>query len=407
MSDKEKWMVSAELRESINGRKPNQVEAYEHTGMVGDKTILRLLNHLSHYYDPSAAADHYDEIEPSDLPSKVERSKLFRLLLRGEATETLSRAIHNNDPLTQSAAIGDPGSRSDISGLRAIDKLTDLIGIPAPLFYVFGEPGSGKTNVSLLMAQLWKREHPDGKIISNIRTLESADEWIPSYGRLMEIIDDQTETIDGGGITAKDSADPILFIFDEASSHASGRGKAGHQAGKKLGPMVYKIRKSKAGMIIIGHDGKDVHPSVRTLATVMQRYRGEVKKATLWEDVKDRQGRGKIMELDGIPETDYVYDDLEATAWSWDKTQYESRDDKIEAKANRKAHSIARDLADEKALEWAGKLADMEDLDTSSRIDLAAKIHESDADHSQNEISEVLDISQSAISRRLKQLKNE
>jgi hypothetical protein len=62
--------------------------------------------------------------------------------------------------------------------------------------------------------------------------LQEKDEWIPSYPDLMDWMKQDEEAVLNGGGTRK------LFIFDEASSHASGRGKDGYQAGQKLGPMV-------------------------------------------------------------------------------------------------------------------------------------------------------------------------
>ncbi|MFW5903145.1 MAG: 3-hydroxyacyl-CoA dehydrogenase family protein, partial [Halolamina sp.] len=125
---------------------------------------------------------------------------------------------------------------------------------------------------------------PDDAILaSNISTWEEADEWCPSYGSLRELLDRNLERLPEGGVTAREDAVPILFVFDEASSHASGRGQDGYEAGQKLGPLVYKIRKARAGLIIIGHDGKDVHPAVRTQALVIQKFRGEVKRAEVYE----------------------------------------------------------------------------------------------------------------------------
>jgi hypothetical protein len=168
--------------------------------------------------------------------------------------------------------------------------------------------------------------------------------------------------MDSGGETLRDGAAPRLFVFDEASSHASGRGKVGHEAGAKLGPLVYKIRKANCGLIIIGHDGKDVHPAVRTLATVVQKFRGEVKKAELFEDVQNRQGVGHIMSLRGIPETDYSYDDKEATSWSWETAETPEQADR-EAVLE-EARSMAADMEESHVRRLAHR------LDTDPVLDL-------------------------------------
>lgn len=362
-------MVSAELRETVNGNKPQRLEAHKHTARAGDDLTRKLLSYLVTHYDPHVAAAQYDEIEPQDMPSQADACRLFRDVLGIEETETLSRAVHQGDVQTQSAAVGDPAAQSDISGLKAIQELIDLLAIPAPIIYIFGEPGSGKTNFALLLAQLWQREQGDDATIgSNIRTWEEADEWHPSYGSLRSRLDEQTKQLPEGGITAHEDASPYLFVFDEASSHASGRGEDGYEAGMKLGPLVYKIRKAQAGLVIIGHDGKDVHPAVRTLATVVERYRGEVKKATVYEDVVERQGRNEIMSLTGIPQTDMVYDDKEATSWEWHDEPTE--EDAIEARALEMAEDLAQEMTDDEREKYAYRMytADWMDL---SQMDVA------------------------------------
>ena len=363
--EKEKWMASAEVREWTRGNKPQQPEeVHSHVGLVGDDRVRDLLSTLAQHYDPDVAAELAgEEIEAADMPPRIEQTQLYRMLLQREGTETLTRAIHQGETQTQSFAVGDPAAQSDISGIGAIQELTDMLTTSAPIFYIFGEPGSGKTNFALLLAQLWAREHPDGELGSNIRTWEEADEWHPSYGHLRRWLDEQTKELPEGGITRREDANPRLFVFDEASSHASGRGKAGAEAGKKLGPLVYKIRKANAGLIIIGHDGKDVHPAVRMLATVVQRNRGELKRADLYEDVKDREGRGKIVSLTGIPQTDYTYDDGEATSWSWD--DLEDADD--QQLTREQAQELAEDMHEQHLRRLAYTLATADWVEMTQR----------------------------------------
>lgn len=365
----EKWMVSAEVSETIRGNKPQSLEANPFTGLVGDDLVRALLSHIYRHYDPHVAAAQYDDLEPSDMPSTADALEAVRDLLAEEETETLTRAIHQGDVQTQSAAVGDPAAQSDISGLKAIQELIDLLAVPAPIIYIYGEPGSGKTNFALLLAQLWQREQGEAATLgSNIRTWEEADEWHPSYGSLRSRLDRQTKQLPEGGITAKEDADPYLFVFDEASSHASGRGEDGYEAGQKLGPLVYKIRKARAGLVIIGHDGKDVHPAVRTMADVVERYRGEVKRATVYEDVENRQGVNQIMELSGIPETDMRYDDEEATSWEWDDAPV---DDRAEEQALEQARELAQDMVEEEQRKLAWRLDTADYLDIS-QDDIAA-----------------------------------
>jgi len=335
-------------RQNLEDRDP---EEYPHAGVVGSHRVRRLLDALTDYYDPEVAARTVEGTDPEQLPPRIEDTRLYEMLIGREATETLTRSIHNGDEQTQSYFAGAPDQTRDVSGLGAITELEEHVGRSAPIIYIFGEPGSGKTNFGLLLSQLWMREHPEGEIGSNIRTWQECDRWIPRYPELDEWLGENLEEMDSGGTTQAEDANHRLFVFDEASSHASGRGKQGYEAGKLLGPLIYKIRKTRAGLIIIGHDGRDVHPAVRTLATVVERNRGEVKKATLWEDVKDREGRGKIMDLSGIPETDYRYDDGEATSWSWDT---EEEDEGVDIE---RVESMAEDMAEREVKKLGARLA--------------------------------------------------
>lgn len=300
-------LPSVDAREWVRGNKPTDPTAYPHAGEVDDGKVRRLMSLMAEHYDPDPEAD---------MPARIDDTRLYRILRRVAATDTATKAVRSGHDYTLSYLVGNPGRKSDISGIKAIKRIEDMLLSPAPIIYIWGEPGSGKTNIALLLAQLW-HQHYDGEMASNIRTWVEQDEWIASYPQLNDWLSDQTRDISGGGSTRREDAEHRLMIFDEASSHAAGRGQQGYETATKLAPLVKKIRKARAGLIIIGHDGKDVAPSIRTLATTIERRRGQVKRAWIWESVTDRQGEGLIAELTGVPETDYRYDDGEATSWRW------------------------------------------------------------------------------------------
>lgn len=352
---------SAAAREHARGRiDAAPPEEYPHAGLVRDDTLRRLLDSLMTYYDPHMAAemvaDDGETPVPEEMPPTADETRLYRHILRRQATGTLSTAVRNGDETTISYFTGAPDTRSDISGLSAISTLESEMLADAPIIYIFGSPGSGKTNFALLLAELWKKHREEGEIGTNIRTWDEADEWIPRWGALESWIDTQLVSIEGG-VTQAEGAAPRLFVFDEASSHAAGHGEQGYETREKLAPLVYKIRKARAGLIIIGHDGKDVHPAIRTMATCVERRQGELKRAVLWEDVIDRQGRHKIVELAGIPETSYNYDDKEATAWSWTGGEQEEREKEEEIR------ELAKELSKKEMRRLAAALATDEVLD--------------------------------------------
>jgi hypothetical protein len=88
--------------------------------------------------------------------------------------------------------------------------------------------------------------------------------------------------------------------------------------------LAYKIRNYGGAPIIIGHNGKDVHPLIQEFGTAI--HKESKKAATFYDDVKNRRGVGEQLANEGIPPTDYRYDDKEPTAWSWDSHVTEEPD---------------------------------------------------------------------------------
>lgn len=329
---------SAAAREHSRGRiDAAPPEEFAHSGLVDDETARRLLSSIARYYDPVTASEylreeHDREIYPEDLPDSYEDLDLYRRILRTHATDAAHQAVEEGNDVRLSYLTGKPDMSHDISGLGAIETLRErLIKTPAALNFIFGEPGSGKTNLALLLGELWTQEYPDGEVASNIRTWSESDRWIPRWPALDEWISSNLERSDSGALLRAEGADPQLFVFDEASSSARGGGKQGFETRDKMVPMLTKARKSNTSVIIIGHDGKDVHPSIRSMATIIERRRGEVKRATLYEDVVERSGRNEIMEIEGIPETSYTYDDKESSYWSWETQGEDPRADSSES----------------------------------------------------------------------------
>ncbi|MFB6120972.1 MAG: ATP-binding protein [Halobacteriaceae archaeon] len=297
----------AQFREHAEGYGQRDPEVREHTGRVQDPQLSRYLSILSQEYDPSELPT---EVRAA-MPARVESTEMYRRTLRNESTAVAREAMDHGDTQTLKLMTGDANQRADISGMQALMDVEDLLDREAILWYIFAPPGSGKTDFACLAGQLWKRTHPGGEVASNIRTLRESDEWIANYPDVMDWFKQDQDAVMNGEGTHK------LFIFDEASSHASGRGKSGAEAGAKLAPLVYKVRKYGGSIIIVGHDGGDVHPAIRVMAEAV--HKEGKKSATIYETVKNRKGRGQILSIDGIPPTDWRYNDKEATAWEWER----------------------------------------------------------------------------------------
>lgn len=342
------WEAALEAREYARGRKPDEPEMHSHAGLVDDDRIRRLLSHLANHYDPRAH---------EDMPRSVEDTRLWNLLLSTESTESIQEAVYSGRGSQLSYAAGDPGRTSDVSGIKAIGRIEDVLDVEAPIVYLLGEPGSGKTNFALLLAQIWtriqRREGRNFELASNIRTWDEQDHWIERFSRLEEWATEYVEDLPDGGETLRDGAPRKLYVFDEASSHAAGIGEDAHHAGTLLGPLVKKIRKGNAGLIIIGHDGKDVHPAVRVLAIAIRRYVENKKRATLYRSIRNRKGRDQIVDVSGVPMTDYSYDDKEATRFVWDVDGDED-EEVLDA-----ARDLAEDVVEDELRLTAARLAEM------------------------------------------------
>jgi hypothetical protein len=350
----EQWRGAAMLGDRV--RSPES-DLFPHTALTEDMDVEQALDVFAAQYDPALAAQAVERalpegetVEPDDMPATAEQHPLYRRVKASQESRVLSKAVHEGDAQTQSYALGEPDSGDSIEGIESMEWLQEWLTQPAPIGYCFGPPNAGKTNAMVLLARLWKRWAGENAVLlSNISTLEDADKWVPSFASLERALDQQVDERDDGGIVRRDDAVPMLVLLDEASSDMSGRGADGAQAGRLMGPLTYKIRKYNAGLLVVGHDGRDVHPAMRVLATVFEKKRQEQKTMRVFEDVRDRQGVGHIQTLTGVPKAG-GYDDGEATSWSWD--EQDDRDDESGLTMD-EARSLAEDMVEDEVRDLA------------------------------------------------------
>lgn len=166
--------------------------------------------------------------------------------------------------------------------------------------YMTGEQGSGKSNFAILLAETWLLANPDGKILSNIESLQRA-----VYIDGMDSLDEWLEENEGT---------PFMFLFDEANKHASGVGDSSQVEGQ-LFPLVTLIRKRGGHYIIIGHVANDIHRWIRELCDFVHKESHKV--ARVYNGVKDGEPEGLKHTFRGIPEASLDYDDGEESDWDW------------------------------------------------------------------------------------------
>lgn len=290
-------------------------EVLPQTGFIEDEQVARQMRMRAIHHDP----ERWDGKAAKDHMSVGKNRKI----LKAEGSARANKALNDGDSMTLKHYIGDPTQEADLAGIKAVTRLEEIVAGPAPVIVLLGEMGAGKTDAAGLLGQL--RDHwTDGdlQVASNIRTLDRLnswerengdleDGWIPNYPLLEEWV-----TKDGDPV--HNTQQPKLFIGDEFSTNASGTGADGQKVRKKMGPLVFKIRKYGGALIYIGHDESSIHPLLWRVGTIIKKTS---KKSAV---VADRISGGSLQDVDprpleGIPPTDWGFHTQDEADWSWSK----------------------------------------------------------------------------------------
>jgi hypothetical protein len=304
----------AQYSEHLAGHGHRDPAAHPHTGFVRDERLSRYLSMIELHYDPQSAE------KPGEMPGQARDLREVRQTVAVEATEAGRQAMDGGDMQTLKHQTGDQGQQADISGIKAIGQVDDLITGPAPVIVLLGEMGAGKTNFAGLLGQ--RRDHHvegDHLIGTNIASLQEKSPWIddrgnprdgyiPNYPTLMEWVEQDGDPLEN-------EQRPKTFIGDEFSSSATGRGKQGHETAMKMAPLIYKIRKYGGALIYIAHGPKSIHPLMWRVGTIIKKV--SQKRAIVADSIKNSQLADIQFEIEGVPPTDWRYNDKEASDWSW------------------------------------------------------------------------------------------
>ena len=289
-----------------------------HAGETRDPRVRKMLTAMNGAFE---RAYRRGWLTPGDpWPPTVQESGQYQSLQTHHATEGFSKCMGMGDAAGIRHYVGSQEPKPDVSGMKAIGKIDDLITGPAPVIVILGKMGDGKSDFAGLLGQRWTDHVADDRLIgSNIRSLQEKTEWIDednrarsgwlrSYGELMEWVQ-----IDGDPLENRQR--PKLFIGDEFSSSASGRGKQGYETATKMAPLVYKIRKYGGALIYIAHGPKSIHPMLWRVGTIIQKT-GK-KTATVGESIRSDKLADIQFKIEGIPKTDWTMATEEASDWSW------------------------------------------------------------------------------------------
>lgn len=285
-----------------------------HGGVITDDDARELLTTFRSVYRRAAAKGWIDGRE---WPADHEETEMYRRLRDFHETETFSERVRDGDETGLRSHVGSQSEEIDVSGWDSIEQIRNIMADTPLLLYIFGFMGHGKTSAAMKCARHWylQMDAPNVEIGTNMMTaVEETDEishWISNWDQLDDWMrEDESDVLAG-------DVNPKLFIFDEANSHAGGGGSDGYEAKTKLATLVYKIRKYGGSLIIVGHDGKDIHPAIRELCTIM--HKKNLKTAQFFRNVVERQGRDPLTpELGGWPDTKWSVNDRDLAKWSWD-----------------------------------------------------------------------------------------
>ncbi len=304
---KREFSTAGELRAGIDGKLKEPVDdVFPHAGKVEDRELMSFLNMCEIAYDNST----------SYMPAEFQETNVGQMLTSISNTHKATTAVQEGNVSQMKYITGKQTYNQNANSIHVVRQMRERLDQDAYIQYLFGHMGKGKTDFAILEGEIDKKEN-GAEIGSNIKTFKEKDEYIHSYGDLLKWLANGQEVESVDEIVDREiDVGNKLFIFDEASSHASGYAQDAHETQSKLGTLTKKIRKVGGKMIIIGHTGKDVHPDIRRLAECV--HKAQKKKVVYYEDVKDAEGRGEIMTIEQVPKTNWnSYETTEITSWDW------------------------------------------------------------------------------------------
>jgi hypothetical protein len=318
--------IAAELREyALGNLDVDHEDMHPIAGLIPDDDVRDMLMFMHDTYTG---------------PGSFWETEYAREIIQRHATDIATNAIQNGDMDQMQFFSGLVGYQQDVSGMQALMDLQRLIEeTPVFVSYIFGLMGSGKTDFAFLLLEVFASVYGEDSVhmVANVSS-NDIDETVTHYSRVVDMLEARRERMQAG-----EDPDPIVIIIDEAAQIFSGSGADQHRA-KQLAKLLKLARKSNANILMIGQDGKDIGPSLRSLCTVFVEKKNQ-KTAAFYYDVKNREGVGEIMTLSGVPATsynsystydegDFVFDDEDGeedgfTQAEVDRLLKEYRNDKI------------------------------------------------------------------------------
>lgn len=292
---------AAKLRDLIASGDVDDV--LPHAVLVQDERMRRVLSFAEINCDPSDVAQDVVTAAATDVATNAAR----------DGSDSLMGYLSG---LTQQSI--------DSSQLQALMELLGRVRRDGYLATFFGRTDNGKTNVGLLMAELAMLDSQAVHLVTNITSVqgsvpESRLHVVESYPELDRTVEQLAEF----------GKKPFVLL-DEFSSHGSGYSADRGDVEESMRRFVRKAAKTSSRVVVLGHDGQDVHPTVREfgddiLMCGVDETTGIVDDdytPTYWvefyESIENRDPQDLVLRLDDVPKTSFTYNPDEFTSWSWD-----------------------------------------------------------------------------------------
>lgn len=320
--------ASAELVEVGTGElgvESRRAEIDPDATRVDDREVSDLLVFARQAWERRSGSDEPDFDQTNWAESRIERYQ----------TKTAQRAVRDADLSTMDHMIGKPSYSNDASGLHTVRQFEDFLTGDAQTrpIYLAATMGSGKTDFALSGLEVvewhYRRARETAKQIDGLDPSEVPEpEFAANFDVTPSVDGVEVEHVDNfddliadetgdGWIPQDASSDDVRWlIFDEASTELTAQSGANAQdVAEVMAPFVKKMRKIGVMLIVIGHDRKDVHPAIRSMAQFIDK-RG-LKRASVYRGIKQRRPVGHMFDLDGIPATTWDFDTDDLAEWSW------------------------------------------------------------------------------------------
>lgn len=237
----------------------------------------------------------------------------FKRLLENELSHTAREAVVEGDLSLMAHINGRTSESNSISQFHRIKELQEVLSVQGRSYIFKGEPDTGKTNMALLMAEIWQNA-TDGTVITNMdsvkqfKTITNFEDWKKEFEK------------DG----------EILGIIEDASNHFSGYSVDADMMEKRYRPFSNELAKNDGVIFLLGHTGMDIHADARRKSLLVDKP--SLKKTTIYRRIKNGSGADELLNLNLIPKSSVNYDSTEKTAWKWRRG--DKMDEKEELEAN-------------------------------------------------------------------------